>query len=138
MSATSHPSEPLSAMASGVWVRQMVEGATALGLVERLAGGPREVGELATACGAQTDSLLRLLRGLASLGLLEETAPRRFAPTPMAGLLRSNHPGARREFVRLLGEDHQQRWEMGLRCVRRGVNAFRDRHGCSVFEWCRR
>ena len=46
--------------------------------------------------------------GLASLGIFEETAPRQFALTPLAELLRS---------------------------VRTGEGAFRHRYGMSVFEW---
>lgn len=138
MSPPSLPSEPLNALASGAWLRQMLEGAASLGLAERLAGGPQEVGELAEACGADADALLRLLRGLASLGLLEESAPRRFTPTPMAALLRRDHPGGRPQFVRPLGEEHRQLWETGLPSLRHGETAFRDRHGCSVLEWCRR
>lgn len=138
MSLPSLPSDPLNTTASGAWLRQMLEGASALGLAERLAGEPQEVGDLAEACGADADALLRLLRGLASLGVLEERTPRRFAPTPMAALLRGDHPGGRPQFVRPLSEEQRQLWETGLRCLRHGESAFRDRHGCSVLEWCRR
>ena len=120
MSLPSLPSDPLNTTASGAWLRQMLEGASALGLAERLAGEPQEVGDLAEACGADADALLRLLRVLASLGVLEERTPRRFAPTPMAALLRGDHPGGRPQFVRPLGEEQRQLWETGLRCLRHG------------------
>ncbi|MFM7732536.1 MAG: methyltransferase dimerization domain-containing protein [Cyanobium sp.] len=61
--------DQLLAMASGAWVTQMIHVAAELGLADALAGGEREVAELATACGADPDTLFRLLRGLASLGI---------------------------------------------------------------------
>lgn len=138
MTPTPVPPEPLHALASGTWVRQMLHGATALGLVERLAAGDQELEELAETCGTDAESLLRLLRGLASLGLCEETAPRRFAPTPMAALLRHGPSGARPRFTRLLDEEQPQHWETWLHCLRNGETAFRHRHGCSVVAWYRR
>lgn len=131
------PAQQLIAVASGARVSQMIHGAAELGLADQLASGAREVEELAAACGADPDSLVRLLRGLASLGVFEETAPRRFALTPMAALLRGDHPGSLRQFVRRLGEEQPQSWDDQLHCVRNGARAFRHRHGCSVFEWSR-
>jgi hypothetical protein len=135
--ATAVPSEQLIAMASGAWVTQMIHVAAELGLADRLAAGEREVEELAAECGADADSLFRLLRGLASLGLFAETAPRRFALTPMAELLRGDHPGSLRQFARMLGDEHYQSWDDLLHCVRTGESAFRHRHGCTVFAWYR-
>ncbi|MFN9635858.1 MAG: methyltransferase [Synechococcaceae cyanobacterium] len=132
------PAEQLIAMASGAWVTQMIHVAAELGLADRLAAGEREVGDLAGECGADPDSLFRLLRGLASLGVFEETAPRRFSITPMADLLRGDHPGSLRQFARMVGEEHYQGWDDLLHCVRTGESAFRHQHGCTVFEWYRR
>ena len=70
------PLEQLLAMASGAWVTQMIHVASELGLADQLANGERDVEALAPACGADADSLFRLLRGLASLGLFQETGPR--------------------------------------------------------------
>jgi diacylglycerol kinase (ATP) len=126
------PAQQLIAMASGARVSQMIHGAAELGLADQLAAGAREVEELAAACGADPDSLVRLLRGLASLGVFEETAPRRFALTPMAALLRGDHPGSLRQFVRRLGEEHHQSWDDQLYCVRRGESAFRQEFWLAV------
>jgi len=138
MSPSPVPPEPPSALASGAWVQQMLHGAAALGLVDQLASGTQAVEELADACGADRDALLRLMRGLASLGLCEETAPRRFAPTPMASLLRAQPPSARRQFSRRPEQEPPPGWEAWLHSLRSGDHAFRDRHGCSVLAWCRR
>lgn len=129
------PSDQLLAMAGGAWVTQMIHVAAELGVADLLSGGERDVDGLAQACGADADSLFRLLRGLASLGIFQETTPRTFALTPLAELLRSDHPQSLRQFARMLGEEHYLSWNDLLHSVRTGANAFRHGHGMSVFEW---
>ena len=130
--------DQLLAMASGAWVTQMIQVAAELGLADALAAGERDCDDLAASCGANGDALFRLLRGLASLGIFQETAPRRFALTPLAELLRSDHPQSLRQFARMLGEEHYLSWADLLHSVRTGENAFRHRYGCSVFAWYER
>jgi hypothetical protein len=122
-------------LASGAWVTQMIHVAAELGVADHMAAGVRPVEELAEACGAKTDGLFRLLRGLASLGIFQETAPRSFALTPLAELLRSDHPQSMRMVGRLMGDEHYLGWADLLHSVRTGEGAFRHRYGMSVFEW---
>ena len=139
MPAERSPADQLLALAGGAWVTQMIHVAAELGLADQLSGDDaRDVEALAQACGAEADSLFRLLRGLASLGIFQETAPRRFALTPLAELLRGDHPQSLRQFARMLGEEHYLSWADLVHSVRTGENAFRHRHGCSVFEWYQR
>jgi hypothetical protein len=54
-----------------------------LEIADRLAAGPRPVGELATEARADEDALYRVLRLLASLGIFSEGPARTFStPTP--------------------------------------------------------
>jgi hypothetical protein len=129
------PAEQLLAMASGAWVTQMIHVAAELGLADQLAAGEREVADLASACGADPDSLFRLLRGLASLGIFAETEPRRFSLTRLAELLRSDHPQSLRQFARMLGDEHYLSWDDLLHSVRSGESAFRKRYGLGIFDW---
>lgn len=129
------PTDQLLAMAGGAWVTQMIHVAAELGVADLLSGGERDVEGLAQACGADADALFRLLRGLASLGIFRETTSRTFALTPLAELLRSDHPQSLRQFARMLGEEHYLSWNDLLHSVRTGENAFRHGHGMSVFEW---
>ena len=129
------PSDQLKQLVGGAWVTQMIHVAAEIGVADQLACGERPVEELAEACGAQADGLFRLLRGLASMGIFEETAPRRFALTPLAELLRSDHPQSLRQFARLVGDEHYLGWADLLHSVRSGEAAFRHRYGMSVFEW---
>jgi hypothetical protein len=116
----------------------MLHVAAELGLADALAAGERDCDDLAASCGADGDALFRLLRGLASLGIFQETAPRRFALTPLAELLGSDHPQSLRQLTRMLGEEHYLSWANLMHSVRTGENAFRHRYGCSVFQWYER
>lgn len=122
-------------MASGAWATQMIHVAAELGLADALASGEQDVEALAQACGANTDALFRLLRGLASLGVFCESSPRHFTLTPLAELLRSDHPQSLRSFARMLGDEHYLSWDDLLHSVRTGDNAFRYRYGQSIFQW---
>lgn len=113
----------------------MIHVAAELGVADQLAAAEQPVEVLAEACGAEADSLFRLLRGLASLGIFQETAPRQFALTPLAELLRSDHPQSLRMVARMLGDEHYLSWADLLHSVRTGEGAFRHRYGLSVFAW---
>ena len=129
--------DQLLQMASGAWLTQMIHVAAELQLADRLAEGERTVEELAAACGAHADSLQRLLRGLASVGLFRESDPQRFGLTPLAELLRSDHPQSLRQFARMLGDEHYLAWHNLLTSVRTGQSAFKSRYGCHVFDFYR-
>jgi hypothetical protein len=123
------------ALASGAWITQMIHVAAELGLADGLTSGERDVHTLAQDCGADPDALFRLLRGLASLGIFSETRPGHFSLTPLAELLRSDHPESLRHFARMLGDEHYLSWDDLLHSVRTGENAFRHRYGQSIFQW---
>jgi hypothetical protein len=129
------PTDKLLAMASGAWVTQMDPCGRRAGGGDQRAGGEQDGATLAAACGANAESFCRLLRALASLGLFQEITPRQFALTPLAELLRSDHPSGLRQFARILGEEHNLSWDDLLHGVPTGANAYRHRYGCSVFEW---
>ncbi len=125
-------------LACGNWITQMLHVAAELAVADHLAAaGPEGLTaeELAGRCGADGESLFRLLRGLASLGLFAETEPRRFVLTPLAELLCSDHPGSQRQFMRMLGGEHYDAWTDLLHSVRTGESAFGHHFGEPVFAW---
>jgi hypothetical protein len=67
--------------------------AVRLGVADQLASGPRPIGEIARAVGANEDALYRILRALAVFGVFQEMDQRHFALTPAAELLRRDRPG---------------------------------------------
>jgi hypothetical protein len=75
-----------------------------LRVADAVAGGPRSVAELSEESGADSDTLHRILRALASDGVFAEDEPGVFRNTEASELLRSDHPGRWPEFAHLFGE----------------------------------
>jgi len=84
------PHEQLIQMGMGFWVSRIVYAAAKLGLADLLAEGPRDASELAPATGTHAPSLYRLMRTLASLGILTEQGEKRFALTPLGEALKTD------------------------------------------------
>jgi len=63
----------------------VVYAAARLGLADELEGGPRNAAEIADRLKVHAPSLHRLMRTLASLGILTEQAEQRFALTNLVG-----------------------------------------------------
>src|SRR5262245_38341083 len=84
------PPEPLIEMIRGTVPAQVASFFARLRLADHLKDGPRAVSDLAKSAGCQEDSLHRLLRTAAALGLVSESGPRTFALSPMGEWLRSD------------------------------------------------
>lgn len=75
-------------MITGAWKTQVIGEGVKLGLFDRLAGGPVQADDLALSAGANADGVMRLLRGLATLGLVEHQPGNHFALTALGQYLR--------------------------------------------------
>ena len=73
--------------------------AARLGVADALGDDERSIDELAVLCGAQPAHLYRLLRALASFGVIAESAPERFVLTPFGKPLRKDNGHAQRPTV---------------------------------------
>jgi SAM-dependent methyltransferase len=129
------PQALLHQLMNGYRVTQLLSVAAKLGIADLLAGGPKTAEELAATAGAHADALYRALRGLASLGVFTEVAPRRFALTPLADLLRADHPSSLRALAMFQGNEPYQAWGDLLYAVRTGSTAFEHMFGMSHFEY---
>jgi hypothetical protein len=128
--------QQLRALIGGYRISQAVYVATALGIPDLLAEGPREIGELARASGAHAASLRRVLRALAGVGVLEKVGPDRFALAPLGAALRKGVAGSVRSSVLfLLNESHWRPWGHMLHSVRTGETAFDHVHGVGLFDY---
>src|SRR6476469_4917600 len=96
-------------MGVAIWGARAVYAAAELGLADHLSNGPRSVDELACATGTHGPSLFRLLRALASCGLITEIAPGSFATTPLGDALRDGAPGAARATILTIAGSWQWR-----------------------------
>lgn len=104
VSAGVPPLHHLLSMMLGVAQTQLIRIAAEIGLADLVKGGPQSIDALAMATGTQAAALARVLRGLATLGVLAETAPSQFAGTALSALLQTDHPYSVRYYALLMGK----------------------------------
>ncbi len=113
-------------MATGHYLSRALFLAAKLGIADQLKDGPRHYGEVAKATETHAPSLNRVMRLLASQGVLEEQEHGKFALTPIGELLRRDAPGSMRASVMLFaGVGIQDSWKELEYCVQTGEPAFR-------------
>jgi hypothetical protein len=123
-------------MLTGRWVCGAVTAAARFRIADYLAARPRTAAELADEVGAHARSLHRLLRTLASLGLVSEDDGARFALTPLGEHLRSDIPGTMYGMARFVGtEEHGAAWNALPYAVASGDAAFEHVHGRSAWRY---
>lgn len=131
------PQQVIAEMQMGMWVTQAVAAAARLGIADALAQSqPQESTTLAHAVGAEATALARLLRTLASLGVLSQPTPQQYALTPVGELLRRDSPGSMRDW--LIAETdtpHWQAWGKLHESVRSGQPMVSQLFGMPIFEY---
>ncbi len=121
---------------NGFRVSRIVWAAAALGLADRLDGGPKRADELAAATGMHPDALARLLRALVAIGLLEQEADQRFRSTPLGATLRTRAEGSLRAWALFaLGEQSHRAWGEILHSLRSGTTGFEHVFGMDVWAY---
>lgn len=134
MSSGTAPVDPLRQLIDGYQTTQAIHVAAVLGIPDLLAGRPRTSEDLAHATGSDERSLYRLLRALASIGILHEDDGRRFASTPLAERLRRDAPDTVYGWAAFVGRPpNWQAWGDLLHSIRTGENAFGHVHGTDVW-----
>src|SRR5438128_9511882 len=96
------PAERVFQMALGFMSTAALGCVAELEIAEKLKNGPKSVAVLAAESGVKEDPLYRVLRALATAGIFEEQAPRTFALTPAADLLRRDAKGSMRNMERCM------------------------------------
>jgi hypothetical protein len=130
------PTAALRRLVNGYQVTQAIHVAATLGIADLLRDGPRASGDLAAATDAHAPSLHRVLRALASVGVLREGDDGRFALTEVGDCLRSDAPEPVGGWAAYVGlPSHFATWSRLLHTVRTGENAFRAVHGTDVWEY---
>jgi len=121
---------------NGFQASQAIHVAATLGLADLLRAGPKSTADLAASTGTHPVALYRLMRALASIGVLREAKGRRFALTPIGEFLRSDVVGTHAPMAELIGRPtFWQAWDNLLHAVRTGGIAFDDLHGRSVWAY---
>ena len=117
-------------------VAKSVYVAAKLGLADQLAPGPKSAAELAGAIHAHAPSLHRLMRTLASMGILTEQTEQRFALTDLGAALRTGAPGSARSSVLISASPWAQSgWDNMLYSVQTGKTGFEKAHGVLFFDY---
>jgi ubiquinone/menaquinone biosynthesis C-methylase UbiE len=113
----------LTGMAMGYFRSRVLSSAARLGVADALGGDERTIDELASLCHAESGSLYRLLRALASFGVVAETAPGRFVLTQFGEPLRKDAPNSEWPAVVFWADLLSDNWSYLTECVRSGENA---------------
>jgi hypothetical protein len=130
------PTQALRRLVNGYQVTQAIHVAATLGIADLLRDGPLSSDELAERTSTHTRSLHRVLRALASVGVLHEGEDGRFALTELGDGLRSDAPEPVGGWAAYVGRPaHFQAWGALLHAVRTGENAFASVHGSDVWEY---
>ena len=130
------PSDEMEALLDGHFVAQCVHVAAELGLADLIDEETRSADELAAATGSSQPHLHRLLRALASNGVLSETSSGGFALTPLGATLRSNVPDSMRD--KAIFETSPALWAAAgglLDTVRDGAPSFPRLHDASIYQY---
>ena len=130
------PHTQLVQMAMAHWMSHIVYAAAKLNLADHLAQGPKTAEALAGPTATHPQSLYRLMRTLASLGILTEDATHHFALTPLGEALKTGAPGAARATILTLADEM---WVRGvaqlLYSVQTGKSGFEKLLGMPLFDW---
>jgi hypothetical protein len=120
----------------GYYFSCALHAAVSLGLPEALAGGARTSDELAGALGTDLDATMRLVRFLASFGVLEAAGNGGFALTEVGRHLLPDHPHSlHREVAMFAGAETFRAWGDLATTMRSGRPAFEQQHGARLFDY---
>jgi len=123
-------------MLRGYRATQMLHVIAKLGIADHLTKKIRTAAELAMLVGADSQALYRLLRAVASMGILEEDLEGRFALTELGATLRSDVPDSSRNSAVMYGERWWwDAWGGLFDAVHNGKTAFDQAHGMDLFSF---
>jgi len=108
-----------------------------LGLPETMGSKAWTAERLAAKLGLSPPHLLRTLRGLATLGLVDERPGETFALTKAGHALAPDAHSTLREKLLIVVEQYWQPWANLASCVKTGTPAFEQIHGKPVADWRR-
>ncbi len=123
-------------LSTGYIMSTAVQVATTLEIADKIGSGEQSAAELARASGVLEDPLYRVLRALASAGIFEETANRRFRNTPASDLLRKSNPHGLYWMARWISEPgHLRVYADIMYSMKTGKPAFDHTMGKPCFEY---
>ncbi len=134
----SDPRRAVLELMTASWVSQALYVVAELGIADVLADGPLNVTELASVSGcADSDGLCRVLRLLASHGIVHEHDDQSFSLSSLSAQLRSDMSDSMRDLVIFYGSEAYQAWGGLLDGVLTGESPFRSVFGDDLFGYLR-
>jgi hypothetical protein len=123
-------------LVAGMWAAKAVGVAASLGIPDQLAHGPKTADDVAKALGASPSAVYRLMRGIASVGVLSAEAGEKFSLTPIGELLRSDVPGSMRSLmIAEMAPGHWLPWGNLEEAVRSGKPAVPKTLGMDIWDY---
>jgi hypothetical protein len=113
----------LTSMAMGYFRSRVLCAAAQLGVPDALGDNELSVDELAVRCGVAPSALHRLLRALASIGVVAETRSGWFDLTPFGQRLRKDDPNSEWAAIIFWGDLLADSWSYLTECIRAGDTA---------------
>jgi ubiquinone/menaquinone biosynthesis C-methylase UbiE len=130
------PHVQLIQMGVAIWQARAVYAAAELCIADCLACGPLAPEELALKTGTHAPSLGRLLRALASCGLVEQTPSGQFVNTTLGDSLRDGAPGAARATILTIAGSWQWKaWDHFLHALQTGESGMQAAYGNDLFGY---
>jgi hypothetical protein len=123
------PETALISMATAYRTSQLVFVAAKLGIADVIGDQAMSGDEIATALGASSDAVGRMMRGLAMLGVFRQVDDGRFANTDLSWPLRSDSGSSVRAAIVYWGQEQYTTWGELAGTVMSGEPAFRKLFG---------
>ena len=129
------PVRTLLRLITGYMVSRAIYVIAKLGIADLLRDGPQGSAVLAQTTGTDARALYRVLRTLASVGVLVEDETARFGLTPIGAGLQTGVPNSLRAYALQTGEETYRVWTEVLYSVHTGKSAFEQVFGMGVYDY---
>ncbi|RWS22048.1 hypothetical protein B4U80_11715 [Leptotrombidium deliense] len=114
---------------------QMIYCAAKLNVVDHLSERPLNAEQIAKLENCHLENTYRLLRGLASIGILEESNDGFFRATKLGKMLKASETGSQKSIaIAILGEQTKASTHL-LHSIKTGQTAFEHLHGKSIWKY---
>lgn len=136
VTATPGSAATMLQLIAGFRISRIIYAAARLGLADLLQENPSDSATLAALTGSHAPSLHRLMRALASIGIVSEDEQHRFSLTALGAILRSDAPDSLRAWAMFsLGDEHFRAWGELMHSLRTGGVAFDHAFGTDVWTY---
>lgn len=117
-------------------VNRSIYVAAELGIADLLKDGPKSIEQLAEESGANADSLLRIMRTLASEGIFKAKGKEEFATNRLGKQLQSDLEDSMCAFIKAAGANWANDvWNDVLKTAKTGKDYYENTYGENIFEW---